>query len=231
MTGLQGAVSCKMALKAGPVMNLLFDLDGTLADPIDAFSSSLEFACDTHGLDRFSLETARSLIGPPLHLELPKLLGEAKAALTPEFMRVYRDHHGREGIYRYRFYDGMDEAIRTLGARNRIFVATSKPKVYADEIFKYFGKASSFEFIYGSELSGVNSKKGDLIRFAMNERALDPKVTVMIGDRKHDIIGAKENEIPGIGVTWGYGSLKELQDAGARQIVSSWSELVGLFYT
>lgn len=210
-------------------MNLLFDLDGTLADPMDAFSSSLEFACDTLGLSRFSAETTRSLIGPPLHLELPRLLGEAKAALTPEFMRIYREHHGREGIYQYRFYDGMDEAIQRLGSRHRIFVATSKPKVYADEIFRHYGKTPSFEFIYGSELSGVNSKKGDLIRFAMTERSLSVVGTVMIGDRKHDIIGAKENGIPGIGVTWGYGSAQELQGAGAKSIVGTWAELESLF--
>jgi phosphoglycolate phosphatase len=210
-------------------MNLLFDLDGTLADPIDAFSSSLEYACDTLGLNRFSKETTRSLIGPPLHLELPRLLGEAKAGLTPEIMRVYREHHGKEGIYQYRFYPGMDEAIERLGSLHRIFVATSKPKVYADEIFRHFGKSSSFEFIYGSELSGVNSKKGDLIRFAMTERGLCAEETVMIGDRKHDILGATENRIPGIGVTWGYGSAQELQEAGARHIVSNWTELESLF--
>jgi phosphoglycolate phosphatase len=209
-------------------MNLLFDLDGTLADPMDAFSSSLEFACDQLGLSRFSKETTRSLIGPPLHLELPRILGEEKAGLTSEIMRVYREHHGREGIYQYRFYPGMDEAIERLGSRHRIFVATSKPKVYADEIFKHFKKTSYFEFIYGSELSGVNSKKGDLIRFAMTERDLRAEETVMIGDRKHDIIGAKDNGIPGIGVTWGYGSIQELQEAGARHIVKSWAELESL---
>jgi phosphoglycolate phosphatase len=218
-----------MSLKAGPVMNLLFDLDGTLADPIDAFASSLEYACDALGLERFSMETLRSLIGPPLHLELPKLLGEAKAGLTPEIMRVYREHHGRAGIYQYRFYPGMDEAIQRLGLKHRIFVATSKPKVYADEIFRHFGKSSYFEFIYGSELSGVNSKKGDLIRFAMKERSLDSNETVMIGDRKHDVMGARENGIPGIGVTWGYGSAQELKDAGAERIAGDWAELESLF--
>ncbi len=226
MTGLPGASSCKMRFKAGLVMNLLFDLDGTLADPFDAFSSSMNFACDKLTLSRFSSETLRSLIGPPLHLELPKLLGEAKAGLTPEFMRVFRDHHGREGIYQYRFYSGMDEAIRKLKGKHRIFVATSKPKVYADQIVQHFGKASCFEFVYGSELSGINSKKGDLIRFAMVERKLDPKETVMIGDRKHDIIGAHENEIRGVGVTWGYGDIEELQLARAHQIAHSWDALV-----
>lgn len=206
-------------------MNLLFDLDGTLADPLDAFSSSMHYACDHFGVPRFSQETLRSLIGPPLHLELPKLLGEAKASLTAEFVRIYREHHGRDGIYQYRFYAGMDEALQALKSKHRVFVATSKPKVYADEIVEHFGKAKYFDFVYGSELSGVNSKKGDLIRFAMKEQGLESSKTIMIGDRKHDVIGATENGISAIGVTWGYGSASELETACARKIVHSWSEL------
>lgn len=206
-------------------MNLLFDLDGTLADPFDAFSSSMNFACDHFKLSRFSPDTLRSLIGPPLHLELPKLLGEEKAALAPEFFKVYREHHGRDGIYQYRFYPGMDETVQALKVKHRVFIATSKPKVYADAIVEHFGKVEYFEFVYGSELSGVNSKKGDLIRHAMNERSLKASETIMIGDRKHDVIGASENGIPAIGVTWGYGSASELENAGARQVVHSWNEL------
>jgi phosphoglycolate phosphatase len=171
----------------------------------------------------------RTLIGPPLHLELPKLLGPEKAHLTPEVMRLYREHHGKIGIYQYRFYSGMEKAVQKLGERHRLYVATSKPKVYADEIFKHFGKSHFFESIYGSELSGVNSKKGDLIRHAMSERALKASETVMIGDRKHDLIGAQENGIPGIGVSWGYGPLEELQAAGAQHIARSWEELIRIF--
>jgi phosphoglycolate phosphatase len=215
-----------MTAEAVPIMNLLFDLDGTLADPFDAFASSVEHACNGLGLPRFSAETLRSLIGPPLHLELPRLLGPEKAELTHEFMRIYREHHGREGIYRYRFYPGMDEAMERFRGRHRVFVATSKPKVYADEIFRHFGKSHYFEFIYGSELSGVNSKKGDLIRFAMRESGLDSAETVMFGDRKHDVIGALENKISGIGVTWGYGSVEELNGAGASYLARSWDDLI-----
>jgi phosphoglycolate phosphatase len=207
-------------------MNLLFDLDGTLADPFDAFASSLDFAYDSLGLARLSRETVRSLIGPPLHLELPALLGPEKSALAAEVMKLYRQHHNDGSIYQYRFYDGVDEALRSLKSKHRLFVATSKPKVYADEILRYFGKAQYFEFIFGSELSGVNSQKGDLIRFALEQRSLSAGETTMIGDRKYDVIGARSNGIPCVGVAWGYGSRDELVAAGARAVVGDWPELL-----
>jgi phosphoglycolate phosphatase len=210
-------------------MNLLFDLDGTLADPFKAFSSSMNDACIRLGLNCFDTRTLRSLIGPPLHLELARLWGENQTERIGQFMRTYREHHAKEGIYQYEFYPGMDEALQRLAREHRLFVATSKPKVYADEIFRHFCKSHYFEFIYGSELSGVNSKKGDLIGLAMHENKLSPKDTFMIGDRKHDLIGANENGIPGIGVTWGYGSTDELASAGAREIVTTWDQLVQLF--
>jgi phosphoglycolate phosphatase len=206
-------------------MNLLFDLDGTLADPMEAFAGSLDFAFDQLGIPRLPRAEIRTLIGPPLHLALPRLLRE-KAHLADEALRLYRQHHGEIGIYKYEFYRGMDAAIKTLGKDHRLFVATSKPRVYAEALLKFFGKSAYFEQIYGSELSGVNSKKGDLIRHAMTEQNLNPSETVMIGDREHDIIGANENKIASIGVLWGYGSLEELSKAGAGAIVSEWDELV-----
>ncbi len=207
-------------------MNLLFDLDGTLADPIEAFAASMNFAFDSLKMSRLSREDLCALIGPPLHLELPRLLGEKNAALAPDVMRLYREHHGETGIYQYRFYDGVDEVLASLGKDNRLFVATSKPKVYADIILRHFGKAHYFEFVHGSELSGVNAKKGDLIRYALNQHALRAEDTIMIGDRKHDVLGAKENGIPTVGVLWGYGSKDELAQAGATATVENWDELV-----
>src|SRR2546423_8955674 len=112
-------------------MNLLFDLDGTLADPIDAFSGSLDHACDALTIPRVPKDVMKSLIGPPLLPALGKVLGE-NAHLAKDVMRLYREHHGKTGIYLYRFYEGMDEAILRLSEDHRIFVATSKPKVYAD---------------------------------------------------------------------------------------------------
>lgn len=207
-------------------MNLLFDLDGTLADPSEAFVSGMEYALAELRLPALSREILHSMIGPPLQTELLRVLPAELRPLAPQILQTYRKHHGEIGIYLYRFYAGMDEAMKSLRAEHTLYVATSKPKVYADEIFRHFGKSHYFKVIYGSELSGENSKKGDLIRFAMREQSLRPEDTLMIGDRKHDLIGAAENGVRAIGVTWGFGDAQELRGANATAVVSDWTGLL-----
>lgn len=206
-------------------MNLLFDLDGTLAEPWAAFSQSLDYAFRELGLEPLARERVRGLIGPPLHLQLPEILGAGRAHLAPEVMRLYREHHGREGIYAYAFYPGMAETLRALAGSHRLFVATSKPWVYAREIFRHLRATDLFEEIYGSELSGERAKKGELISYILSERRLAAGETVMIGDRRHDLIGARENGMRAIGVLWGYGSEAELRGAQADWVCASWDEL------
>lgn len=211
-------------------MNLLFDLDGTLADPWEAFAGSLDHAYAALGLAIPPRDRVRALIGPPLHAQLPELLGPERATLAPEVLRIFREHHGREGIYRYRFYPGMLEALDQLGrAGHRLFVATSKPQVYAREIFRHLNQAALFDEIYGSELDGTRSKKGDLIAHILSTHALAPGETVMIGDRKHDAIGAQENGVRAVGVLWGYGDRAELEAAGASPLAENWPALVRAF--
>src|SRR5690348_15255040 len=171
------------AMRAG---NLLFDLDGTLADPLEAFASSMDFACDRLSVARLTRDTMRALIGPPLHVALPTVLGPSAAA-ADELIRVYREHHAEIGLYRYVFYPGMDEALRALRSHHRLFVATSKPKLYTDRLFTHFGKSVLFDAIYGGELSGLRTDKSELIAHAVAESGLQPSDTIMIGDRKHDI--------------------------------------------
>ncbi|MCM2278116.1 MAG: HAD hydrolase-like protein [Oligoflexia bacterium] len=209
--------------------NLLFDLDGTLADPLEGFSNSLFHAFDKLGLERPSLETVKRCIGPPLHVSVPQVLGIEEPEAITRLIAAYRDHHGTTGLFQYRFYDGVDGALEALTRDRRLFVATSKPVQYARPILERFGKARYFEEIYGSELSGERSLKGELISHALRASALGAGETIMIGDRKHDIIGAKANGLRAIGVTWGYGSEEELVGAGADWICRSWSELLAVF--
>lgn len=207
-------------------MNLLFDLDGTLANAMDAFVASIDYAFDSMQLARLSQEAKSAMLGPPLHLELPKHLANDHAHLAPKLIEQFRIHHGREGIYQYAFFNGMEPTMHSLKDNgHRLFVATSKPRVYAEEIFKHFGKTHLFEGIYGSELSGLNSKKADVIRLAISQNNLMPQETIMIGDRMHDVLGAQENGIPCLGVTWGYGTRQELNEAGASAIISTWHAL------
>jgi phosphoglycolate phosphatase len=104
-------------------------------------------------------------------------------------------------------------------------VATSKPHVFAREIVEHFGLAGYFERVHGSELSGVNADKGDLIRHVLAEEAIPPERAWMVGDRMHDVLGARRNGVEAIGVLWGYGSEEELRAAAPRRIVATMAEL------
>jgi phosphoglycolate phosphatase len=208
-------------------MNLLFDLDGTLANAMDAFCASIDHAFDFYGLARPDYKTKCSMLGPPLRDELPKVVGQSRLSLVQGLIEKFREHHGKEGIYLYKFFDGMEDAVTNLRNQGyRTFVATSKPKVYADEIFRFCKKRDLFDGIYGSELSGANSKKGEVIGLAIRENNLEPQKTLMVGDRMHDVLGAKEHGLRVVGVTWGYGCYDELRSAGADQIVDTWAQLM-----
>ncbi|MCM2324220.1 MAG: HAD hydrolase-like protein [Oligoflexia bacterium] len=209
-------------------MQLLFDLDGTLADPLEGFANSLFHAFDALGMERPPLATVKTCIGPPLQVSVPQLLGITEPGLLKDFIRLYREHHGDTGMYQYRFYDGIDDALAALRPARRLFVATSKPIKFARPILERFGKAHFFDEIYGSELTGERSIKGDLIAHILERQRLRPGETIMIGDRKHDIAGAKANGLRSIGVTWGYGSEEELREAGADWICRTLSELTEL---
>jgi phosphoglycolate phosphatase len=126
-------------------------------------------------------------------------------------------------------YEGIPEALQALSARGaRLFVATSKPRVYAERILDHFGLSTYFETVYGSELDGGLSDKAELIAHALTESALAPAESVMVGDRLHDIVGARRNRVYPVGALWGYGSESELMDAGARVLLRTPRDVVSL---
>ena len=106
-------------------------------------------------------------------------------------------------------------------------VATSKPAVYARRIVDHFGLNPYFEYVFGSELDGTRVDKRDLLRYALDETRIDPANAIMIGDRSHDVIGARTNGMTAIGVLYGYGSEAELKHAGAHHICAAHPELLG----
>ena len=120
------------------------------------------------------------------------------------------------GCYENRVYDGIGEVLTTLSqSGHRLFVATSKPHVFADRIVEHFGLRHHFEHVFGSELDGTRVDKSDLLAYALKTTAVDPAKTLMIGDRSHDMVGARNNGMQGIGVLYGYGNRDELLGAGA----------------
>ncbi len=205
-------------------MNLLFDLDGTLAQPFEAFRGSIQAACQAGGFPVPSNEILRTCIGPPLHISIATILRIPPAQQT-QFLEDFRIHHVREGLALYSFFPEVVGALTRLHAKHKIYVATSKPIGMTLQLIANLGVDELFDGMYGSELNGVRSNKGELITYILKQERLVAAQTVMIGDREHDILGAKANGVRGFGVMWGFGSREELEAAGAEQIFTSWLHL------
>ena len=166
-------------------------------------------------------------IGPPLLQSFEEMLGdpaEAERALA-----LYRERFGEVGLFENEVYPGIVDVLAECQARGlRLFVATSKPVVYAERISEHFGLSRFFEAVCGAELDGTRSDKTGLLAWVLAEHGLEPAGTVMIGDRRHDIIGARNNGMRAIGVTYVYGGRAGLAGAGADWIVDTPTEIAAL---
>ena len=199
---------------------IYFDLDGTLTDPKPGITGSIQYALQK--LDR-PVPTQDELtwcIGPPLRASFVAMLGgESRADLA---LTLYRERFADVGLYENSVYPDIEHILNALKhSHGRLFVATSKPRVYAERIIAHFGLAGYFERVFGSELDGTRVDKGELLTYALASAGVDPRYALMIGDRSHDIIGAKNNRMGAIGVLYGYGSREELIEAGAGHVCAT----------
>jgi phosphoglycolate phosphatase len=213
------------------VGNILFDLDGTLTDPKEGFLKSVSFALDKIGFKSPPFDELETHIGPPL-LQIFQNIGVNDIKKAEEAVQFYRQRHNAEGkgILENKLYAGIPYALAELQNKNKkLFVCTSKPWIISEKIIKHFNLQSYFKHIYGPELDGTRNDKGELIAYILERENISPENAVMVGDRKHDIIGATKNGVRGIGVCWGYGSAEELKKAGALAIVERPEELENLF--
>lgn len=211
-------------------MNVLLDLDGTLTDSRPGI-----VACFKHALAALRRPVPEdaaleNLIGTPLRDALGKLLGvDADNDVVEEAVAGYRERYASAGLFESTVYEGMPDALAALAARGtQLFVATSKARIYAERIIEHFGLSRYFDAVYGSELDGGRSDKTELIRHALSRSNLLARDTVMVGDRRHDVIGALNNRVTPIGVLWGYGSRSELTAAGAAQLLTEPGEIARL---
>ncbi|WP_274424330.1 HAD hydrolase-like protein [Chelativorans sp. YIM 93263] len=205
---------------------LLFDLDGTMTDPFVGITRSLQYALERLGRLAPAAEDLRWCIGPPIQSNLAKLLETDDEALIWEGVRLYRERYGDVGKFENRLIPGVSEVLAGFARDGYILsVATSKVKSYTADILEHFGLHIYFDAVHGSEPDGRNSDKTDLIRHILASEPIDAGQTVMIGDRMHDIIGARANGVRSIGVLWGYGDRGELEGAGADRIAEHPDEL------
>lgn len=211
---------------------ILFDLDGTLTDPMIGITKSVQYALRSYGIQVERLEDLCPFIGPPLRDSFMKYYGFDSDQAT-EAIWKYREYFSMTGLYENKEYAGIKEMLAALRDEGKkLYVATSKPELFAKKILEHFQMAEYFTFIGGASMDETRVKKGDVIGYVLEENQItDLSQVVMVGDREHDVIGAKEAGIESVGVLYGYGSREELEEAGANEIVSTVEALRNLLCT
>jgi phosphoglycolate phosphatase len=191
---------------------VLFDLDGTLSDSAPGILASLHHAFAVNGLPPLDPQVERALLGPPFYESLPPLIGDAA---LPAVIAAYRDYYGAHGMFDTRVYDGVPELIAALHAAGLcLAVATSKPEHFAVPIVEHLGLAGYFETVGGDELDGSLPTKALVIAKVLDRLGYPASEDVlMVGDRVHDVLGAREHGIATVGVRWGYAVDGELEAA------------------
>lgn len=200
-------------------MNLFFDLDGTLTDSYPGIVNSFLHTAAAMGCPPPAAETLKGLIGPPLLDGLAAVLGTADTEILKTARNHYRDYFGTTGMYENEVYPGIRTVLEQLTAEGHdMWVVTSKTVLFAGRIVDHFGLTRFFKDVIGSSPDGRVATKTEMIGGLMARAGLSAAETVMIGDRKHDIIGARDNGIGAVGVLWGYGDAEELRGAGAHAL-------------
>lgn len=189
---------------------VLFDLDGTLTDPREGITRSVQFALAKLGIDEPDLAALEHFIGPPLLQCFMASYGLDEATAW-QAVNHYRERFKVTGLYENRMFAGVPSLLDALQAQGRtLYIATSKPTVFAEEIARHFGFDRYFKRIYGSELDGTRTNKVELLAHLLESEDLAPGSALMIGDRKHDLIGARSNGVQAVAVGYGFGSREEL---------------------
>ncbi len=204
---------------------ILFDLDGTLTNPALGITNSIMHALSRMGREIPPRESLYRYIGPPLvnsFQDLGMTETEAQSAIT-----IYREYYAVDGLYENEVYPGIPAALEKLTKNGyTLLTATSKPEKFARMIIEHFSLDKYFRSVCGATMDEKRVKKADVIRYAMESNGVSADEAVMVGDRLHDIEGAKACGLKSIGVLWGFGSRDELTEAGADKIAATPDELV-----
>ncbi|MED1862676.1 HAD family hydrolase [Fictibacillus nanhaiensis] len=205
---------------------VLFDLDGTLSDPKKGITKSVQFALRRMGITEENLDDLESFIGPPLQQSFSEFYSFDETQIETAITH-YRERFKDIGMYENTLYEHIPSLLQELKENGHtLVIATSKPTVFAEEILNYFNIHHHFDLIVGSNLDGTRTSKTEIIQHILHYYSDQPKeLFIMIGDRKHDMIGARNTDIDSIGVTYGYGSIEELTAAKPTTIVKTVSEL------
>ena len=196
------------------MVNVCWDLDGTLTDPFEGITECIRYGLESVGCSAGEDDDLGWCIGPPLLGSFVTLTGEEEKARRA--LAGYRERFGSVGMFENRVYEGIVDVLSEMRGRGwKMWVVTSKPGVYAVEIIRHFGLSTFFEAVYGSELDGRFADKKELLSWVVNEEGLNINQTVMIGDRHHDYDASRHVGCRSVAVTWGYGNSTEYELADA----------------
>ncbi len=207
---------------------IFFDLDGTLTDSGPGIVNSVAYALRKLGVEPPEPEQLRPFIGPPLLWSFAHFYGFDEGKCR-EAVRLYREYFTAGGMFENSVYPGIPEAMEKLrSAGFRLAVATSKPEEFSQKIIAHFGLDKYFEAVCGASMDETRTEKAEVIRYALDSLGVSPEESLMVGDREHDVLGAKAVGLPCLGALWGYGGRKELTDAGASALVETPEEMAEL---
>lgn len=207
-------------------MNFLFDLDGTLTDPREGITRSIAHALERMGVAPPPLAELTFAIGPPLRKSLARLIGTAERDAVERCLAHYRERFADVGLFENAAYEGITQALAQLRADGAtLYVATSKPRVYAERIVRHFGLDAHFAAVHGCELDGTREAKHELLEHLIARHALGRRGAVMVGDRDVDMTAARHHGLGALGVTYGYGGREELLSAGAHALCACPAQL------
>ena len=210
---------------------IFFDLDGTLTESGEGITKSVQYALEKLGKPEEDLDKLRVFIGPPLMEQFMKYadIDETEARKAVEY---YRERYAVKGIFENQPYEGVENLLRELKGRGYILaVASSKPEYYVTKILDYFNLSSYFEVVVGSEMNGARTSKTEVIEEALKRLNMSDrrKEVLMIGDKEHDVLGAREAGLDCVAVGYGYGTKEELTAAQPLKIAASVDELLRFF--
>lgn len=204
---------------------ILFDLDGTITDPKIGITKSFQYALQHFGIQVDNLDALEPVIGPPLKKSFSEFYHLPEEQIESAIEK-YRERFSTVGLYENEIYDGMENLLKELSeAGYTLEIASSKPTVFVEKICEHFKIKQYFTHIVGSFLDGRRGEKEEVVEEAIRLSKATPDHIIMVGDRIYDVIGAHKKEIAVIGVSYGYGGRKELEEAGADVIVDTVEQL------
>ncbi len=210
---------------------ILFDLDGTLTDSGPGITNSVAYSLKKYGIEVADREELYKFIGPPLKESFEKYYGFS-AEESKKAVEYYREYYTDKGMFENSVYEGIEELLKEIRKAGKMaVVATSKPEIFARKILEHFGLAKYFSYIVGANMDETRTKKDEVISYVLESCDIPDKSKVlMIGDREHDILGAKRNGLDSLGVLFGFGNREELKKAGADYIAETVKDIYPVIF-